>query len=164
MEQQNFPVKPMEFFEVMDKVRKGWHNFLPNQSLKKSYFGILMFIRRICRIHPEQGGARVSDLAHSMNQTMASISQKINALEQEELVERIVSKEDRRVCFIRLSKKGEDLVNDTLAGFDTQVMMILNQLGAEKSVQLMYLLKELGDILQESNPPHSCEQEGGCHF
>lgn len=166
MEHQNFPVKPMEFFETMDRVRRGWFNFMPNQSLKKSHFGILMFIRRGCQLSPESEGVRVSDLAHTMNQTMASISQKINALEQEELVERVVSAQDRRVCYIRLSEKGEKLVAHVLKGFDEQVMVILNQFGPEKSVQLIELLSELADILQTSSPI-CCpcqEKEGGCDF
>ncbi len=158
-------VKPMEFFETMDKVRRGWFAFMPNQSLKKSYFGILMFIRRICKNNPQQSGARVSDLAHDMNQTMASISQKINALEQDGLIERIVSESDRRVCYIRLSEKGDELVSKTLAGFESQVAYIFERFGQEKTVQMIQLLNEFADILQSFHTdPSEHTPKGGCHF
>lgn len=158
-------IKPMEFFETMDKVRRGWFAFMPNQSLKKSYFGILMFIRRTCKNNPDQSGARVSDLAHDMNQTMASISQKINALEQEGLIERIVSESDRRVCYIRLSQKGDELVSKTLAGFEAQVACIFDRFGQEKTVQMIQLLNEFADILQSFRTnPNEYSAKGGCNF
>lgn len=165
IQNNEFPIKPMEFFEAMDRVRRGWFQFMPNHSLKKSYFGILMFIRHICAKNPQQEGAKMTDLAHEMNQTTASISQKINALEQEGMVERLVSSTDRRVCYVRLSEKGTITVEQALQGFDKQVMKILSQLGPEKSVQLIGLLNDLADILQASSPSSTSQQpKGGCHF
>lgn len=165
VKEKEFPVTTMEFFQTMDRVRRGWLQFMPQQSLKKSYFGILMFIRHNCAKNPDQKGAKISDLAHQMRQTMPSISQKINALEQEGLVERIVCNTDRRVCYVHLSEKGSLIIEETLQQFDKQVMRILNEFGPEKSLQLIDLMNDLADILQTLKPDETQQKpKGGCPF
>ena len=145
-------VTPMQFFAAMDGARRGWLRFMPGPQLNKSLFGVLILIRKMGCSHPETPGVRISEIASAMHQSVPAVSQKISALERQNLVCRIAHPKDRRVCYIALTEQGRELTRQMMQSFERQVEQILLQLGEEKSAQLMGLLHDLADVLEHVDP------------
>lgn len=145
-------VTPMQFFAAMDGARRGWLRFMPGPQLNKSLFGVLMLIRHSGCKRPEAPGVRISELASAMHQSVPAVSQKITALERQNLVCRIAHPSDRRVCYIALTDQGRELTQQMMQSFERRVEQILQQLGEEKSEQLIGLLHDLADVLEQVDP------------
>lgn len=157
---------PQDFFRSLFRLRQSWVRFFGEPELREAFFGLVMLIRHSCETHPEQPGVMVSELARRLNQSTAAVSQKITILEQKGLVERTVSPEDRRVCYIRLSDQGDQALNHALEWLSAQFSGVLEQMGPEKSTQLLQLLDELATLFQTmppAVPPCTSDQGGNKH-
>ncbi len=157
---------PQNFFRALFRLRQSWIRFFGESELREAFFGLLMLIRHSCEANPEQPGVMVSELARRLNQSTAAVSQKISILEQRGLVERTVSPEDRRVCYIRLSPQGHEALNHAQEWLSAQFSGVLEQMGPEKSTQLLQLLDELATLFQTmppAAPSCTCDQGGTKH-
>ena len=144
-------VSTEEFFTTMNRVRKAWLSFTPAVGINKSLFGLMMTTRKLCRERPAVPGAKITELAHLLEHSAAGVSQKINALERQGLVERVSDAADRRNTYIRLTDAGSRLTEEACARFDARIQEMLCRLGEEKSRQLLELLDALALILEDSS-------------
>ncbi len=157
---------PQDFFRALFRLRQNWVRFFGEPELREAFFGLVLLIQHSCEVNPEQPGVMVSELARRLNQSTAAVSQKISILEQKGMVERTVSPEDRRVCYIRLSPQGHEALNHALESFRSQFSGVLEQMGPEKSRQLLQLLNELASLFQATPPAassYTCDQGGTKH-
>src|SRR5207248_779776 len=84
--------------------------------------------------------SKISDLLHVASPT---ITQHINSLETQGLVERTMDKEDRRVVRVRLTDKGESVVKKASEAFLARFSGLVEYLGEEQSNQLVDLLSKV---------------------
>ncbi|MGI5960156.1 MAG: MarR family winged helix-turn-helix transcriptional regulator [Massiliimalia sp.] len=155
MPKQDAAVSTLEFFAAMDKVRKAWISFSPTEKVNKSLFGVLMAVKRVCLRDSNAPGAKITELAHLLGHSAAGVSQKINVLEQQGLVERVTDCTDRRNTYIRLTDAGAAIAKEACSRFDAKIQEMLKKMGPEKSRQLMGLLEELAQVLEDSSAGES---------
>ncbi|MEG0377911.1 MAG: hypothetical protein RR614_05460, partial [Eubacterium sp.] len=99
------------FLSSLNQVKKSLFNIMSRQKvdgLRQSEFFMLMLIARCCKEQETKDGKaapgiRISTLSKESSNSMPSVSQNINVLENEGYVERINTKEDRRVVYVRLT-------------------------------------------------------------
>ena len=64
--------------------------------------------------------ATLSDISECMNMSMPNTSREVRKLVEKQLCEKIVDDKDRRKQFIRLSAKGEEMMNDVFRRIETR--------------------------------------------
>ncbi len=62
----------------------------------------------------DKDGQIQNDLAFITNRSKTSLTRLINTMEKKELVHRVISKEDKRINHIHLSKLGKEIFSDSL--------------------------------------------------
>ena len=91
----------------------------------------------------DTGGIKVSKISDLLNVASHTITQHINNLEMQGLVERTMDKEDRRVVRVRLTDKGLVVVVDASEAFLARFNGLAEYLGEEQSNQLADLLSKV---------------------
>jgi DNA-binding MarR family transcriptional regulator len=89
----------------------SWLDCLMNRSLRD--YGLTnpqYNILRILRGSPQ--GLSVLDIKSRMIDRSSNVSRLVEKLREQELVERTVSNEDRRMVVVSISKKGLDMIDD----------------------------------------------------
>lgn len=92
-------------------------------------------------------GIKVSELSEILRITSPSVSQMINALEEKQYVERITTKNDRRVVYIALTKQGQAVLEEANKAFVTLTNEIISELGVDQTEQLIRLIDQLQNAM-----------------
>lgn len=148
-------------FTEMHRLHRAWMVLQPATPLKRSD---MMLMGRLADM--EQGGkgpATTSQLARMMRMTPPGISQKVNWLEEEGLVVRRPDKNDRRITYVELTEKGRGQAAEGLRQLLGGMNQALDALGEGKTLQLIALMKELGDEIervQQHNGPENKNAKG----
>lgn len=115
-------VNPQEVFEtVFDLVRTCTKIFEPQkyvEEMRTMEFYILLYIYL-------KGPQKMHELAEAYSMTRSNVTAIIDGMEKGKYVKRKRSKEDRRVIYIHLTEKGEEVGNETFANFNKVVKSFL---------------------------------------
>jgi DNA-binding MarR family transcriptional regulator len=84
-----------------------------------------------------------SDLAHALVLTAGGVSQRLDRLERDSLIRRIVSEDDRRVVWVQLTKRGLRLLDDLMFEYMAHEERLLGGLDHRERSQLSSLLLKL---------------------
>lgn len=140
-------------FNVLKKIRK--HGF-PKKSEMPVRPSEMMMLHSILRcLSKEQEnnsapvGVTISELSDFTDQTPSSVSQIIKALEEKGLVQRMISPADRRLVYVNLSERGNDMMCETMRVFSDRIEKIIDALGEEDADQLITLLEKLSKLLDK---------------
>ena len=117
------------------------------QMLSYQNTGDLRLVRIMSHHFPE--GATPSQLANRMEVSLPTISQKLTILENQGLIKREVSKEDRRKTNISVTEKGNQVIDEEYRNFMGKMASVVEKLGEEKCTQLCGLLNELASSIDE---------------
>lgn len=146
------------FLNSLNQVKKNLFNIMSRQKvdgLRQSEFFMLMLIARCCKEQEDDGknapGIRISTLSKESQNSMPSVSQNINVLENEGYVERINTKEDRRVVYVRPTPKGEKLLISAPRPLISLLTKTTEEMGEEKTRQLMLLMDEFSETIMRLN-------------
>ena len=93
--------------------------------------------------NPDKIGATVKDLAKQSERTPASISQRVTALEDMGLVERISDKNDRRVVYFVVTGRGLEIYEKITREFENFVDTLIERLGEEEIKKTTEHIKNL---------------------
>ncbi len=117
--------------------RSKWHEQQTIAGCKPSEIRVLFCIK-----NGAKAGApmKVSEISKQMHVTSPTITQLLNGLEPNGLVERQIDPEDRRSVGIRLTEKGERVTEQAWEGFLTALQGLIDYLGEEDSERLTDLL------------------------
>ena len=94
-------------------------------------------------------GLMVSEISGKLNLTSPTITQHINNLESQQLVERLSDPDDRRVVRIRLTDRGGQYVKHMDAVRLRMFMELVEHLGEEESLQLAELMRKATDFMRK---------------
>lgn len=132
----------------VDRLRRVWMGACPPVPMKR---GDMMLLGRLIELE-NQGKPPLSlgQLAKMMHQSPPGITQKVNALEEQGLVQRVPGKNDRRVSCIQLTDKGRKTGKQALKQFLSSMEAALDRMGKEKAEALLSLLEDLGGALEET--------------
>jgi DNA-binding MarR family transcriptional regulator len=128
------------FSALMQYRRPGWHP--PSiAGCNPGEIRVLFCIKR--GINPENiSDMKVSEISKRLQVTPPTITQALNSLEANGLIERQIDKTDRRMVSVRLTRKGEMVTQQAEEAFSASINGLIEYLGEEESNQLADLLSK----------------------
>jgi len=110
--------------------------------------GITHAQMHLLRVLTEQGNElSASRLAACADLTPTSVTQMVDGLESEGLVERARSAEDRRVIFVRLTPEGRAAIEEHLTAYDRRTKELLSDMNAEELEHAAAVLRRIARML-----------------
>lgn len=91
----------------------------------------------------------ISTLSEHLTISKPAVSQMINVLENKGYVERITTKEDRRVVYVKLTKAGQECLDKALQLLLNKLSIIFEKFGEQDTEMLIGLLDKLLVIVSE---------------
>jgi len=92
------------------------------------------------RKEPNTAGLRVSEISEILGVTSPTVTQLLKELDVKGFIERTMDQEDRRAVRIKLSKQGEEVIQEALLLTEASFNGLIQFLGEEESNQLADLL------------------------
>ena len=144
--------------QAFHEVRRNSTGFRPIAYLRTSELYMLHAIyaglRRQLQEMKERGlvpppGVTVSSLSRATHNSMPAVSQILSGLEEKNIVERVPAKADRRKVYIRLTKHGEETVEEVGRTFFRFLDQVAERMGEEDLEELIRLLHKASGVLQE---------------
>lgn len=111
----------------------------------------IMMLKMIRMNSSETEGVTISTLSELLEISKSAVSQAINTLENKEYVERLTTKNDRRLVYVRLTESGEQCLAKELQSFLKGMAQVFDKMGEEDTKDLLRLLKKLYLIVSESS-------------
>lgn len=119
------------------------------KGLKPSEYKLLFTIRSAKKHH--RGDLSVSCLSKRLQVTAPSVTQIINRLEADGLVERRMDPNDRRSVHVMLTEAGEQVTEKVLDAYLSKLQGLIDHFGVEKSQQFTELLSEMIEYFNQQD-------------
>lgn len=143
----------MEFLATAHRFKKLHMNELfPNIS--KGEFWALKMIQKATLKSESDCGVYVSTIAEHLKVTPSAISRMLKGLEEKELIERKVNKNDRRNTYVTLTEKGEMVARKVEAEVNELTNNVILAMGEEDSKTLIVLFNKLVDVMEAEIKQH----------
>lgn len=152
-------INPERIYHAMHSIKKSRMLFARASELPPGEFFIL---DHVC--HLEEAGCQevfVSRLHNSERMTLSAVSQLVSALENKGLVERSMSKADRRKIVVSTTARGRELIMRARKKMDQDVGMLLKRFGEQNSEQLISLLEQLAAVTEQLRQEQPAQHEEG---
>ncbi|RBN36565.1 MarR family transcriptional regulator, partial [Priestia megaterium] len=102
----------------------------------------------IISVLDSQKGIHQTELAEAIDKKQTTIVEMIYAMEEKGLIKRIYSKRDRRLHYLFLTEKGEELKKILSPLVEDAHLFITRQLSNEENTQLKTLLNKVYNGIQ----------------
>lgn len=136
-----------KLLQALDQFQRAkWHEQQTFAGCKPSEIRVLFCIKNGAKAGVPM---KVSEISKQMHVTSPTITQLLNGLEPNGLVERQIDPEDRRSVGIRLTEKGECVAERAWEGFLTALQGLIDYLGEEDSERLTDLLFKVHHYIEE---------------
>ncbi len=122
--------------------KTDWHD-KKIAGYNPSEFKVLATIEKEC--NEKNRNMMVSEISRKLHVTPPTVTQIINILEKDGLVERSIDQEDRRAVRINLTAKGGKVTKQAKIEFTKNFLGLIDYLGEEESEQLAELLSKVID-------------------
>lgn len=119
------------------------------KGLKPSEYKLLFTIKSAKKHHG--ASLTVSSLSKYLQVTAPSVTQIINRLEADGLVERQMDPGDRRSVQVMLTEEGEQVTDKVRDAYLIKLQGLINHFGEEKSQQLAELLSEMIEYFAQND-------------
>lgn len=157
----------LSLFRALTRLRRVWHDARPVKEISKSMFASLMAIahagdEKFPDYKPVElvdGAISVKDLAALTQTTMPSISQRVSALEKLGYIIRIIDAADRRVCRVKLTKSGENVVKEAHDAMKKRMDKTIQEFGTENIEVLVAMLDKLSSSIETHNQEFCTNKE-----
>lgn len=140
----------MEFIETLEGLRRyrRWYRgrTIP---IRKNEMMLLMFLEHHMPL--DSPGLQPSELGKMLRLTRPTITSMVKSLERNGYVVRINDEEDRRVVFVKLTGKGESLVNKSREGFARNIAELIGFLGEKDAEELIRIMGRLRRYMETKN-------------
>ncbi|WP_019850091.1 MarR family winged helix-turn-helix transcriptional regulator [Desulfitobacterium sp. PCE1] len=137
--------KTVRLFETIKKFRRLSLNFRGSGEIPHREIMMLKLIKH----HSGKGGITISTLSEHFEISKPAVSQMINALEDKNYVERITTKSDRRMVYVRLTELGEEALAEAFHEMQGKLEIYLEKMGEQDMETLIALLDKLHRIMKE---------------
>ncbi|KQL43999.1 MarR family transcriptional regulator [Brevibacillus choshinensis] len=123
-------------------------NMMQNRTVYNQKPGEIMVLYFISMNVKDVGpGLMVSEISGKLNVTSPTVTQHINSLEAQELVERHADPADRRVVRIQLSDKGKKYIQRINEARLNMFVDLVNHLGEEESLLFAEMMRKASDYM-----------------
>ncbi|MFK9093740.1 MarR family winged helix-turn-helix transcriptional regulator [Bacillus salipaludis] len=130
----------------MQLKKTGWHN-KKIAGFNPSEFRVLVTIQRYA--NEKNTEMKVSEISQLLQVTPPTITQIVNILEKDSLIERTVDPEDRRAVKIKLTRAGIEATESARKAFGDTFLELIDYLGEDESEQLAGLLSRVHDYFNQ---------------
>ncbi|WP_223820772.1 MarR family winged helix-turn-helix transcriptional regulator [Bacillus sp. S3] len=128
--------------------KTGWHE-KKIAGYNPSEFKVLATIQQ--GANEKDSGMKVSEISQLLHVTPPTVTQIINTLEKDGLVERTIDPEDRRAVNIKLSPAGMVVTANARKRFTETFLGLIDYLGEKESEQLAELLSKVQDYFNQES-------------
>ena len=128
-----------ELQNVLGQLRRARSIGHGHSRLKGAEKHILLLIAEMKNSEP----VTTSEIANKIGVTLSAVTHQINGLEKEGLVNRLQDKDDRRIVFIELSRKGASQVTKLKVEFADKIKKLSDFLGEKDTRSLIRIIKKL---------------------
>lgn len=133
------------------------HKLKKSQAWPQQFAGVsrgefFMLHKIVCLLKnsdDEKPGTKITDISVATEMSKPAVSQMLNSLEDKGMIERIMTKSDRRVVYVRLTEKGRSKMLETTRQMDDLMDEVVEMLGDEDTKELARLFDKLYVILEE---------------
>jgi DNA-binding MarR family transcriptional regulator len=123
-------------------------NMMQNRAVYNQKPGEIMVLYFISmNVKDDSPGLMVSEISGKLNVTSPTVSQHINSLEAQELVERHADPADRRVVRIQLSDKGKKHIQRINEARLNMFVGLVKHLGEEESLLFAEMMRNASDYM-----------------
>lgn len=145
----------LDLLYTYDVLHQLTARYMSASGLSKSTLNILMLLR-----HGPAEGMQLHDLGELLLVSRANITGLIDHLEEKGYVRRVVSANDRRARFARITKKAEILLDEFMPVHFRNISVLTQDVSPEEKELLLTLLKKM----RTSLAAHSsiCEERVDC--
>jgi DNA-binding MarR family transcriptional regulator len=126
-------------YRSYNELNKQTQRVLSEYKLTIAQFGVLEALYHL-------GDLKINDIIEKTLSTSGNITVVIKNLEKDHLIERYKDQKDSRICMIRLTGTGEELISSIFPKHLEQLDATLHNLEEEEKMQLIMLLKKLNGI------------------
>ena len=96
----------------------------------------------------ETGGAWLSDMKDYLCVSKAAVSQMLGGLENRGFITRETDPENRRTILVKLTEEGRDVIERFERRFDSNIGMVIENLGEKDTREMIRLIYRLAEITQ----------------
>lgn len=137
--------RAFDLMNAINLLKRTGFAFSDNSKLRHSEKGFLWILATLDNGKP----VTPSDIARKTNVTLAAITHHLNSLEEKGYIIRKEAKEDRRVSFICLSKKGKKLIDGSKSKHKSEMVKLVEYLGENDSKKLIELIEKITKYLEQ---------------
>lgn len=145
--QPNIEIKRL--IDVFENLSRAERKKQPLLGLKQSEIRVLLCLKDIsCDINCITS---ISEISKRMSVTSPTVTELVKGLSSKGYIERSTNAKDKRVVDLKLTDKGEEIVEKGSYYFTTLFAGLVDKLGAEKSEILLELLEQVCEYLDEAH-------------
>ncbi len=137
------------FVETFEKLARAERRKQSLFGLKQSEVRVLLCIEQLS--HENKQVITVSEISKKMFVTSPTVTELIKSLSANGYIERCVDPQDKRVSDIKLTAKGEKIVQKLVTYFTSLFSGLIEKIGVEQSETLLDLLDQVCLYLNETN-------------
>lgn len=131
-------------YRSYNSLNRQTQNLLNNYDLTVSQFGVLEALYHL-------GDMKINGIIEKTLSTSGNITVVIKNLEKNQLIERYKDPIDSRICMIRLTEEGHNLIEAVFAKHLQVLKDAMKNLNSEEKTELLNLLKKLNGANNERN-------------
>ncbi len=136
------------FVETFDKLIKAERRKMTLFGLKQSEVRVLLCIEQLSRESDQV--VKVSEISKKLLVTSPTVTELIKSLNANGYIERCVDSKDKRVSDIKLTAKGEKILQKLIRYFDSLFSGLIEKIGREQCETLLHLLDQVSTYLIET--------------
>ena len=135
------------------KILIGLHrniNYIDKKTLKiAAEHGLTLSQFMVLEALYSKGDMSVGEVREKILSSVGTISVIVNNLVKMNYIERLPDERDRRVCILRLTKEGRDVISKVVPKNEAMIVDSMKELNEEEKEELLYLLKKMGGRLDD---------------
>jgi DNA-binding MarR family transcriptional regulator len=135
-----------QFIQVMQRMQKNSLNFKHDIGMPHSEYALMQLID--CHAQ-KSDGLTVTALSELIQISKPAVSQIINVLEDKGYVERITTKKDRRIVYVKLTGQGEEALSGAREIASKRLMRVLDKMGEDDAQTFIQLFDKFSIILSD---------------
>ena len=130
--------------QLSDAVKTGAHyNFITLRSATSLRPGEYALLSYIWDHKDREGGVKISDISRFMRVTPPTVTPIVGRMEKQGYINRVTSKQDRRVANLFLTPKGKEALDECNEKRSEQFSNLIEILGEDDTKELIRILKKM---------------------
>lgn len=144
------PVESEKAYELAQTFTKLFVFFKPKRFIKDLKPTEMMVLMSVTFISKDGIVVTPSKICDKLGFSKSSLTAILNSLEEKELIERTLSKDDRRMIFINLTAQSKQLLNSYHNDVNNYLTNLADFLGEEDTEKFIELLKKAHTYISEN--------------